>query len=160
MTTTEVRRLIGAPRAAIYRALVDPDAIAAWRVPEGMTSVIHGFDAREGGTFRVSLTYDAPSETGKSGPQTDTYSGRFARLVPDREVVEVIEFEADDPALAGEMTMTTTLTDVEGGTEVTIRHEGLPTGVPPEQNERGTRMALDNLAALVEGRRGPGTQPR
>jgi len=150
MTSTRTGRLVRAPRAAVYRALVDPEAIARWRFPEGMSCVVHSFEAREGGAFRVSLTYDAPSGAGKSDPQTDTYTGRFARLVPDREVVEVIEFETADPGLAGEMTMTTVLTDSGEGTEVAILHEGLPSGVSVEQNEIGTRMALDNLAALVE----------
>jgi uncharacterized protein YndB with AHSA1/START domain len=151
MAATELTRQIRAPRAAVYRALVDPEAIATWRAPDGMSSEVHEFDAREGGAFRISLHYDAPTQIGKSAPQTDTYAGRFARLDPDREVVEVIEFETDDPELAGEMTMITTLADADGGTEVTIRHEGVPAGVSPADNEAGTRMVLDNLAALVEG---------
>jgi hypothetical protein len=64
--------------------------------------------------------------------------------------VEVFEFETGDPAFGGEMTMTTTLTEVDGGTEVLIVHEGLPDGVPAADNETGTRMALDNLTELVE----------
>lgn len=117
-----------------------------------MSCVVHSFDPREGGAFRVSLIYDDPSGSGKSAPQTDTYTGRFARLVPDREVVEVIEFESADPELAGEMTITTALTDGDGGTDVEVLHEGVPPGVSTEDNELGTRMALDNLAALVEQR--------
>jgi activator of Hsp90 ATPase-like protein len=64
-------------------------------------------------------------------------------------VVEEIEFEAEDPALRGRMTMTTTLRDADGATEVEIRHDGIPDAVPPEDNETGTRMALDKLARLV-----------
>ena len=117
-----------------------------------MSSHVHEFDAREGGSFRVSLTYDAPSGAGKSDSNTDTYHGHFARLLPDEQVVEVFEFEASDPALGGTMTMTTSLRDVDGGTEVLIVHEGIPDSVPAADNETGTRMALDNLAALVEER--------
>lgn len=141
---------MNAPRAAVYRALLDADAVARWRVPDGMSSQVHEFDAREGGSFRVSLTYDAPTSTGKSAPNTDTYHGHFVTLVPDERVVEVFEFETDNPALRGEMTMTTTLTDADGGTNVVIVHEGLPDSVPPADNETGQRMALDNLARLVE----------
>ena len=114
-----------------------------------MTSEVHEFDAREGGAFRVSLAYDAPG-AGKSAAHTDTYHGHFARLVPDEQVVEVLEFETADPDLSGEMTITTTLTDVDGLTEVLVVHEGVPRGVSATDNEMGTRMALDNLAALVE----------
>lgn len=150
MYSTRVSRRVRAPREAVYRALLDAGAIARWRVPTGMTSHVHRFDAHEGGSFRISLSYDAPSGTGKSAPRTDTYHGHFARLVPDEQVVEVIEFETDDPDLRGQMTMTTTLTDAAGGTEVLIVHEGIPDKVPAADNETGTRMALDNLARLVE----------
>jgi uncharacterized protein YndB with AHSA1/START domain len=147
---TRVSRLVRAPRSAVYRALLDADAIGKWRVPAGMTSQVHEFDAREGGAFRVSLTYDEPNTTGKSASHTDTYHGRFVKLVPDERVVEVFEFETADPALRGTMTMTTTLTDADGCTEVRIVHEGIPDSVPAADNETGTRMALDKLAALVE----------
>ncbi|MFG1705858.1 SRPBCC family protein [Nonomuraea sp. M3C6] len=151
MYSTQISRRVNAPRSAVYRALVDADAIAKWRVPTGMTSHVHEFEAREGGLFRVSLTYDAPNETGKSMAHTDTYHGHFVKLVPDEQVVEVLEFETVDPALGGEMKMTTTLTEVDGGTEVLIVHEGIPDIVPAADNETGTRLALENLARLVEG---------
>jgi uncharacterized protein YndB with AHSA1/START domain len=139
-----------APRPVVYRALLDADAVAKWRVPEGMTSQVHEFEAREGGSFRVSLTYDAPDRTGKSTSHTDTYHGHFAKLVPDEQVVEVFEFETADPALAGTMTMTTTLADDDDGTDVLVVHDGIPDSVPAADNETGTRMALANLARLVE----------
>jgi uncharacterized protein YndB with AHSA1/START domain len=150
MYSTRVSRHVNAPRAAVYRALLDPEAVARWRVPEGMSSHVHEFDAREGGAFRVSLTYDTNDGAGKSAERTDTYHGYFRKLVPDEQVVEVLEFETGDPALGGAMTMTTTLTDAEGGTDVVIVHEGIPDAVPAADNETGTRMALANLAALVE----------
>jgi uncharacterized protein YndB with AHSA1/START domain len=115
-----------------------------------MTSHVHEFDPREDGSFRISLTYDAPTGTGKTSAQTDTYHGHFVKLVPNEQVVEVIEFESADPAMRGEMTITFTLTDADGGTEVLGIHEGVPPGVLPADNETGWRMALDKLAALVE----------
>jgi uncharacterized protein YndB with AHSA1/START domain len=141
---------VNAPRSAVYRALLDADAIARWRVPAGMTSQVHVFEPHEGGAFRVSLSYDLPGASGKSMPRTDTYHGHFARLIPGQQVVEVLEFETADPALRGAMTMTTTLTDADGGTDVLVVHDGIPASVPPADNEAGTRMALANLAALVE----------
>jgi uncharacterized protein YndB with AHSA1/START domain len=148
--STQVSWHIRAPRSAVYRALLDAGAVAKWRVPAGMSSRVHEFDAREGGSFRVSLTYDAPTETGKSASHTDTYHGHFVKLVPDEQVVEVFEFETADPELRGEMTMTTTLTDADGGTDVLVVHEGVPDKVPPADNETGTRMALAKLAKLTE----------
>jgi uncharacterized protein YndB with AHSA1/START domain len=115
-----------------------------------MTSLIHTFDAREGGSFRISLTHDAPTGTGKTSAHTDTYHGHFAKLVPNKQVVEVIEFETTDPALRGEMTITITLNDADGGTDVVGVHEGLPPGVPIADNETGWKSSLAKLAALVE----------
>jgi uncharacterized protein YndB with AHSA1/START domain len=134
--STQVSRHVSAPRSAVYRALLDAGAIAKWRVPAGMSSHVHEFDAREGGSFRVSLTYDAPSRTGKSAPHTDTYHGHFVKLVPNEQVVEVFEFETADPALRGTMTMTTTLTDADGGTDVLVVHQGIPDTVPSPTTRR------------------------
>jgi len=151
MTSTTASRHIRAARSAVYAALVSADAVAAWRVPDGMTSVVHHFDPRDGGTFRVSLTYDTPAGSGKTAGRTDTYHGRFVALVPDQRVVEEIEFETTDPNLQGLMTITTSLVDADGGTDVEMFHDGLPPGVRPSDNDVGTRMALDRLARLVEG---------
>ena len=94
-----------------------------------MTSHVHEFDAREGGSFRISLTYDAPTGTGKTTAHTDTYRGRFVKLVTNEQVVEVVEFETTDPALRGEMTITITLADADGGTDVLAVHDALPPGL-------------------------------
>ena len=115
-----------------------------------MTSHVHEFDPREGGAIRVSLTYDAPAGTGKTTAHTDTYHGRFVKLVPDEQVVEVDEFETADPSLQGEMTITISLADADGGTDVLAVHDGLPRGVSAADNETGWRLALARLAALVE----------
>ena len=151
MSSTRVSRRINAPRSIVYRALLDALAVAAWRVPDGMNCHVHDFDPREGGRFRVSLMYSAPTGTGKTSPNTDTYHGTFAKLVPDEKVVEVVEFETANPAMQGEMKITTTLADSDGGTEIVVAYEGLPPGLPEAANATGTRMALAKLAMLLEG---------
>jgi uncharacterized protein YndB with AHSA1/START domain len=143
-------RRIRAPRSVVYHALLDARAVAMWRVPDGMTCYVHELNPQEGGRFRVSLTYAAPTGSGKTRPDTDTYHGYFARLVPDEQVVEVVEFETEDPAMQGAMRITTSLADAGGGTNVSVEYEGLPPGLREEDNEVGTRMALAKLAALVE----------
>ena len=150
MSSTRISLHIDAPRSRVYAALVDADAIAQWKVPDGMTLVVHEFEAHVGGRYRISLTYEEPGLAGKSSAHTDTYHGRFVRLVPGELIVEVDEFETDDPNLRGEMTMTIELADADGGTELVAVHEGLPDAVPPEQNEAGWTEALDRLSALVE----------
>ena len=149
-STTRISCRINAPRAKVYNALIDAHAVTQWMVPTGMTSHVHEFEGREGGAFRISLTYDAPDAAGKSGAHTDTHHGRFIKLVPNAQVVETTEFETDDPALQGEMTITFTLTDEDGGTHVDAVHEGLPDGVLPTDNEMGWKSSLAKLASLVE----------
>ena len=151
MSTTRVARHIKAPRSAVYRALLDPGAVQRWMVPVGMTSQVHEFDSSEGGAFRISLTYDAPTDAGKTDAQTDTFHGRFTRLVPDVEVVQTVEFESDDAAMHGEMTITYTLAEAaDGGTDMVGVHQHLPPGVKPEDNELGWSISLGKLAALLE----------
>ena len=152
MATTSTRLIqhVNAPRAAVYRALLDARAVATWMAPDGMTSHVHVFDAREGGSFRISLTYDTPSGTGKTTAHTDTFHGRFVKLVPHEQVVEVIEFETADDSLRGEMSVTFTLTEAGSGTDVLGVHDNVPPGVSPADNELGWRMSLEKLARLVE----------
>ncbi len=149
-TSTRLTQHINAPRAAVYRALLDAHAVATWMVPDGMTSHVHLFEPREDGAFRISLTYDEPTGTGKTTAHTDTYHGRFVRLVPNEQVVEVLEFETADDAMRGEMTVTFTLTDADDGTDVLAVHDHLPPGLSPADNETGWRMSLEKLARLVE----------
>jgi uncharacterized protein YndB with AHSA1/START domain len=147
MSSTRVSRHLDAPRSRVYAALVDPAAIATWKVPREMTCEVHEFSAD---FFRISLTYEAPDRQGKTSAHTDTYRGRFERLVPDELVVEIDEFETDDPAMAGEMRISISLSDADGGTDLVAVHDQLPPGVAAADNETGWRESLDRLAALVE----------
>lgn len=151
MTVTRVLRHIRASRDEVFEALVDPEAVQEWMVPDGMTSRIEAFEAREGGSFRISLTYDDPERAGKTEGATDTFRGRFVTLVPGRELVQAAEFETDDPEVSGEMTITYSLRVADGGgTNLVAVHDNVPPGVSPEANEMGWKMSIDKLAALVE----------
>ncbi len=124
-----------------------------------MTSEVHTFEPREGGEFRISLTYDAPTGAGKTSGRTDSFHGRFRRLVPGAEVVQVVEFETEDPSVAGEMTITYRLEHDGDGTELTGVHENLPPGVSPADNELGWTISIGKLADLVEARSEPSSPP-
>ena len=150
--TTTITQHIDAPRHQVYRALLDPAAVQQWMVPDGMTSEVHSFDAKEGGQFRISLTYEGSTGAGKTSAHTDTHHGRFVSLVPDERVVQAVEFETDDPSMQGEMIITYVLADApDGGTDLHATHEHLPSGVSPEDNATGWSMSLGKLARLVEG---------
>jgi uncharacterized protein YndB with AHSA1/START domain len=136
----------------VYRAFIDPKALVVWQAPGKMTAQVHEFDGRAGGGYRMSLYYPAsePESQGKSGAREDRYTARFVELVPLERIVEAISFDSADPAFAGEMTMIVTLKENGTGTEVTIEFENLPPGIRPEDNDAGTRSALEKLARYVE----------
>lgn len=145
-------RIIRASTRTIYQAFLEPEAVAAWRPPDGMRAQIFAFDPREGGLFRMSFVYADNDHTvrGKTSEHEDAFQGRFLELVPDERIVELIEFDSDDPAFAGAMTVTTTLAAVSGGTEVIIRCENVPIGIRPSDHEAGLTSTLRNLAAFTE----------
>ncbi len=141
-------RLIAAPVDAVYRALTDGAALAAWLPPEGMTGAVAEFDPQPGGAFDITLHYDEAGP-GKTDAGSDHVRGRFVELRPCSRVVQTAEFESDDPAFAGVMRLTWTLTPELGGTRVDVRTEGVPVGITGEDHDAGLRASLDNLAAFL-----------
>ncbi|HML41405.1 MAG TPA: SRPBCC family protein [Hyphomicrobium zavarzinii] len=150
--TDTASRVIAASPQALYRAFVDPAAIASWRPPQGMKAEIHTFDPREGGGYRMSFLYTEPDPEvqGKTSDHTDTFEGRFVGLIPGERIVEEIDFVSDDPAFRGTMTITTTFRPVSGGTEVTVVCEDVPEGIGESDHKAGIASSLANLAAFVE----------
>jgi uncharacterized protein YndB with AHSA1/START domain len=150
--STRVSRLIKAPREVVYQAFIDGNAVATWLAPDTMKGHVEVFEPRKGGKIRMSLRYtdlaDAPQ--GKSSDLTDTFEGTFVELIPNEKVVQVVEFESDEPDFAGEMRITWSLTNADGGTEVTVLMEDIPKGVSLKDNELGSRQSLQKLATFVE----------
>ena len=149
MSTTEHSTWIDAPPARVYSALLDPKLLAQWRVPAGMHCVVHQFEPKVNGAFRMSLSYDAPDAAGKTTAHTDTYHGHFEELVPHRRVVESLEFETSDVRMQGAMRIVTELVAERGGTRINAVHENLPPGVSASDNEAGWRESLAKLGALL-----------
>lgn len=144
-------RVIAAPPERVYAALVDPDALAAWLPPEGMTGRFERFDARPGGSYRLVLTYaDASGAPGKATADSDVVEARFVDIVPGARVVQAIEFVSDDPSFAGTMTMTWEVTAVDGGTRVEIRADDVPDGIAADDHAAGLASSLANLAGYLE----------
>ena len=149
--TDTASRVIAATPAQVYTALVDPDALATWLPPDGMTARFERFDPRPGGSYRLVLTYDEPSgAAGKATPDSDIVEARYVDLVPDVRVVQAVDFVSDDPAFEGTMTMTWEVTAVEGGTRVDITADDVPDGISADDHAAGLASSLANLAAHVE----------
>lgn len=143
MTTSTIRlhRVLRATPERIYRAFLDPDAMAKWLPPNGFTGKVHHIDARVGGTYKMSFTNFA---TGRS----HSFGGEYLELVPNERIHNTDKF--DDPNLPGEMHTTVSLKQVSCGTEVSIVQEGIPDAIPPEACYLGWQESLTLLAQLVE----------
>jgi len=144
-------RIIRASPRSIYQACMDPQALISWLPPTGMKGRIDAFDPRPGGIYRLTLTYEQPGHSvpGKTSEHCDRVSGRFLDLVADERIVQLVEFDSKDPAYAGTMKMTWTLTAVPDGTEVAILCEDVPEGIRQEDHAAGLKSTLENLAAFV-----------
>jgi uncharacterized protein YndB with AHSA1/START domain len=140
--TLRLKRTIKAPPEKIYKAFLDPDALAAWLPPHGMVGRTHELDARVGGRFRMSFM-----TVGKSW--THTFGGTYVELVPNRRIVHTDEFETDDASLKGPMRVTITLTPVREGTQIEIVQEGIPAPVAGG-SPYGWSQSFEKLAQLVE----------
>jgi uncharacterized protein YndB with AHSA1/START domain len=143
-------RVIHASPEKIYRAHLDPQALVGWLPPEGMTGRIEQFEPRVGGTYRMVLTYEQPSVAAKTTQSSDRVQGRFIELVPDRLICQVVTFDSDDPAFAGEMKITWTFMPVPEGTRVDVRCENVPRGIRPVDHAAGLTSSLANLAKFCE----------
>ena len=135
----------------VYAALVDPEALAVWLPPAGMTGKIERFDLRPGGSYRMVLTYTDPSTSrGKSTADSDVVEAHFVDIVPGVRVVYAVDFVSDDPAYTGTMTMTWQVTAVDGGTRVDITADDVPDGVSEADHAAGLTSSLTNLANYLE----------
>lgn len=149
--TDRASRVVAAPVARVFDALVDRDALLAWLPPRGMTARFERFDPRPGGSYRLVLTYaDRTGARGKSSGDSDVVEARYVDIVPDVRVVQAVDFVSDDPAFAGTMTMTWAVAEVEGGTRVDITADDVPDGISADDHATGLASSLENLAAYVE----------
>lgn len=149
--TDRATRTISADRTSIYRAFLDADALVRWLPPNGMTGRLQRFDPRAGGGFRMALTYTDGTSMGKTAPGQDVSETKIVGLIPQTRIVWSVEFDSDDPSYSGAMTMTWSLDDVAGGTQVSVRADNVPSGVSAVDHAAGMASSLAKLAAYVGG---------
>ena len=138
--TVRLHRVLPAKPGKIYRAFLEPDAMARWLPPNGFTGKVHESDPKVGGRYRMSFTNFTTGNT-------HAFGGEYLELVPDQKLRYVDRF--DDPNLPGEMQVTVTLKAVSVGTELTVVQEGVPEMIPVEACYLGWQESLENLARLV-----------
>jgi uncharacterized protein YndB with AHSA1/START domain len=139
--TVRFHRVLTATPERVYRAFLDPAALAKWLPPHGFTCTVHELDARVGGGFRMSFT-------NFTNNKSHSFGGKYLELVPGERIRHTDKF--DDPNLPGEMQVTITLKKVSVGTEVNIVQEGVPDVIPPEACVLGWQESLYLLKLLVE----------
>ena len=138
--TVQLHRVLRSTPEKIYRAFLDPAAMAKWIAPYGFTCTVHHMDAKLGGTFRMSFTNFG---TGNG----HSFGGEYLELVPAAKICSTDQF--DDPNLPGEMQVTVRLRQVVCGTEIAINQEGIPEVIPLEMCYLGWQESLAQLAHLV-----------
>jgi uncharacterized protein YndB with AHSA1/START domain len=139
--TVRLHRVLRAPAERVYRAFLDPDAMAKWLPPHGFTGKVHETDVRVGGGYRMSFT-------NFSTGQSHAFGGKYVELTPHERIRYTDKF--DDPNLPGEMRVSVTLRKVICGTEVEIVQEGIPSAIPVEMCYLGWQESLSQLMNLVE----------
>src|SRR6478752_4542902 len=139
--TIRLHRVLRATPEKIYKAFLDPDAMAKWLPPNGFTAKVHEMHAKVGGTYKMSFTNFT---TGKG----HSFGGTYVELTPNERIRYTDKF--DDPNLSGEMQTTITLKKVSCGTELNVVQEGIPDVIPPEACCVGWQESLALLALLVE----------
>ena len=139
--TVRLHRVLRAPPDRVYRAFIEPDAMAKWIPPYGFSCKVHHMDPRVGGTFRMSFTN---FNTGSG----HSFGGEYLELVPHQRLRYTDRF--DDPNLPGEIQVTVVLTKLSCGTDLNIVQEGIPEVIPTEMCYLGWQESLEQLARLVE----------
>jgi uncharacterized protein YndB with AHSA1/START domain len=139
--TVNLHRVLKAKRERVYKAFLDPEAMAKWLPPHGFTGKVHSMDAKVGGTYKMSFTNFS---TGKS----HSFGGKFVELKPNERIKYTDQF--DDPNLPGQMLTTIELREVVCGTELKVTQEGIPAAIPAEACYLGWQESLLLLAQLVE----------
>jgi uncharacterized protein YndB with AHSA1/START domain len=139
--TVRLHRVLRAKPERVYRAFLDPDAMAKWLPPHGFTGKVDHVDAKVGGTYRMSFT-------NFSSGNSHSFGGEYLELVPNERIVHTDKF--DDPNLPGEMRVTVDLKQVSVGTELNVLQEGIPEAIPTEACYLGWQESLTLLAQLVE----------
>ena len=144
-------RSIAAPPDAVYRAFSEPGAMERWLPPNDMTGEMLHFDFRDGGSYRMRLTYaERDRGQGKTSEDADEMTVRLTRLVEGRSIEQAVVFESEDPACAGTMHMTWTLEAQGDGTLVAFRAEDVPVGIRAKDHVAAMAASLEQLARFVE----------
>jgi uncharacterized protein YndB with AHSA1/START domain len=139
--TVRLHRVLRAKPEKVYRAFTDAEALARWLPPNGFTCKVDQFEAKVGGTFKMSFR-------NFTSDNRHSFGGKYLEIVPNERLKYTDVF--DDPNLPGQMVTTIVLKAVSCGTELNVVQEGIPEAIPAEMCYLGWQESLEHLARLVE----------
>ena len=144
-------KVIQASPQVLYQAFINPEALASWLPPEGMSAHVDVFEPRKSGRYKLTLTYESEDAIeGKTSENTDVSQGVFLEVIPNKKIVQSGTFDSEDPAFSGEMVQSWYFESVSEGTKVTLICENVPIGIRKLDHLEGLNSTLNNLAAYIE----------
>lgn len=132
-----VKRIIKADRETIFEALTDRTIMEKWFFagPEGWSATVKN-DARVGGTYRIDMH-------GKN--ETYSHEGIYKEIIPNEKLVFTWNSH-----VVQDTVVTITLTEVDRGTEVKLRHEFMPNEEMKKNHTEGWTVILRRLDTLIQ----------
>jgi uncharacterized protein YndB with AHSA1/START domain len=136
-TSLEIKRFINVPRDRVYAAWTDPAQLKEWFGPENVRTRNFTADARVGGKYR----WDLINEEGEDM----TISGEYRELVPGKKIVFTWKWDDDETWKNTSSVVTVELSDRDGGTELRLIHEKLPSEESRDRHNEGWNSVVDRL---------------
>lgn len=135
----EIRRVLAAPRERVFAAWTRAEELRKWFAPGPLTTAVAESDLRVGGRYRVTMR-------GPDGIE-HTVGGVYQVIEPPQRLVYSWRWE-DKPS-AGESTVTVEFNERGGGTEVVLRHDGLPNEKEVADHTHGWNGCFEKLEKAV-----------
>ena len=136
-TSLEIKRFINAPRDRVYAAWTDPAQLKQWWGPEGVRTRNFTADARVGGGYRWDLF-------NQEGEEMTVY-GEYRELVAGKKIVFTWQWDGDEAWKNTSSVVTVELSDRDGGTELRLIHEKLPSEESRDRHNEGWNSVIDRL---------------
>ena len=146
-----VSRVIRASAAEVYDAMLHPDALEFWLVPDGIEARVVAFSPRPGGHYRLQVEPGCGRDEAEIWSSADSMEARYLDMVPGKCIVQAVDFATEDARFQGTMRLSWLMSPVAEGTKVTIRAENAPDGLTVQSHEAEMASSLAKLDHYVTG---------
>ena len=138
--TLDLKCRLPAPPAIVFIALTNPDELSKWWGPHGFTSPSVDFDARMGGSYRITM----------QPPDGEVFhlSGEFREVDPPAQLAYTFRWEEPDPD-DQETVVTLTLRDLGNATELVLAQGPFATEGRRALHEGGWTDSFERLQEAI-----------